>query len=102
MRGRASRQARTRAAKTGRALKCGAEPGRGGASGEGTGRRAEATANGLACGSRGIEAGRQRLGLQLEEHPVRGYAAGRRARGEEGSPVFVGHVAVRDWALRRL
>ncbi len=25
----------------------------------------------------------------------------RRARGEEGSPVFVGHVAVRDWAQRR-
>ncbi len=25
----------------------------------------------------------------------------RRARGEEGSPVFIGHVAVRDWAQRR-
>src|SRR5436190_18417521 len=59
MRRRASLQARTRAAKMGRALKCGAEPGRGGASGEGTGRWAEATANGLACGSRGLEAGRQ-------------------------------------------
>src|SRR6266540_7206395 len=102
MRRRASLQARTRAAKMGRALKCGAEPGRGGASGEGTGRWAEAMANGLACGSRGLEAGRQRLGLQLEEHPVRGYAAGRRARGEKSSPVFVGHVVVRDWALRRL
>ena len=91
---RASLQARARAAEAGRALKCGAEPGRGGASGEGTGRWAEATANGLACGSRGFEAGRQRLGLQLEEHPVRGYAPGRRAREEEEeSPVFVVRVA---------
>src|SRR6266540_5799521 len=73
---RASLQARARAAEAGRALKCGAEPGRGGASGEETGRWAEATANGLACGSRGFEAGRQ-LGLQLEVYPVRGYAPGR-------------------------
>ena len=35
---RASLQARARAAEAGRALKCGAEPGRGGASGEKTGR----------------------------------------------------------------
>ena len=54
---------------------------------------AGATANGLACGSRGFEAGRQRLGLQLEEHPVRGYAPDRRAREEKDSPVFVIHVA---------
>ena len=45
-----------------------------------------ATANGLACGSRGFEAGRQRLGLPLEGYPVRGYAPGRRAREEKDSP----------------
>ena len=60
---------------------------------EETGRWAVAMANGLACGSRGFEAGRQRLGLQLEGYPVRGYAPGRRAREEKDSPVFVGHVA---------
>ena len=57
---------------------------------------AGATANGLACGSRGFEAGRQQLGLQLEGYPVRGYAPGRRAREEKDSPVFVVHVAVRN------
>src|SRR5438105_502013 len=64
------------------------------------GSMAGATANRLACGSRGLEegtAGRVRLG---EGDCVR-YAAGVRAR-EEGSPVFVGHMAVRDWALRWL
>src|SRR5438105_9283949 len=90
---RAILQARARAAEAGRALKCGAEPGRGGASGEETGRWAEATANGLACGSRGFEAGRQRLRLPLEGYPVRGYAPGRRAREEKNSPVFVVCVA---------
>ena len=60
---------------------------------EETGRWAAAMANGLACGSRGFEAGRQRLGLQLEGYPVRGYAPGRRAREEKHSPVSVIHVA---------
>ena len=101
MRCRASLQARTRAAKTGRALKCGAEPGRGGASGEETGRWAEATANGLACGSRGFEAGRQWLELRLEEHSVRGYAPGRRARGEKDSPVFIVPRGGKELAQRR-
>ena len=54
---------------------------------------AGATANSLACGSRGFEAGRQQLGLQLEGYPARGYALGRRAREEKDSPVFAVHVA---------
>src|SRR5207253_4293077 len=81
---RASLQARARAAEAGRALKYGAEPGRGGTSGEGTGRWQRRWPIALPV-ARVVSRRGQRLGLQLEEYPVRGYAPGRCAREEKDS-----------------